>query len=151
MRRILTLVAGMLLGAVATAQGVPPVAAPPFSMTLGDDFQTLFVTCGTPQHPECPRYLTPLGRPFRVHYVMLSGTTISAGSVSAIVKQLRPDGTETNPSLGRILIAANSDSSVVLTLPKPVLVGPDDAVGVVCPTVTTGCSVMATFGVELLR
>ena len=150
MKRFSALISIALFSSIAAAQALPPVAAPPLGMAVGDAFQTLFVTCGTTQNPECPRYLAGLGQTSRIHYVVMSGRTSSDTSVAVIVKQVRPDGSEPVITLARIQITAGSDSSIVIPLTKPIVLGPTDQVGVVCPT-SSGCSVMATFGIELIR
>jgi hypothetical protein len=151
MKSFFVTLAVLLLASSAVAGDRGAMSTSDQSLTVGKDFTTLFVTCGTVPHPECPRYLEPVGQSFLIHYLVLSGTSAESGSVAAIIKQTSLSGTEVITGLGRIMIAAGSDGSVVLTFPKPIRVGRDDVVGITCPVSATGCSAMATFGIELLR
>ena len=63
MKRLLFGLLATLLASSALAQMSPP--GQPFVpdvLRLGHDFTTLFISCGTPVTPACPRILDPLDR-----------------------------------------------------------------------------------------
>src|SRR5512139_87045 len=76
MRRTLITTLLALFATSAVAQFAPP--GRPFQsvdpgLALGTQFDSLFVSCGTPINPICPRQLAPLGRPVLIHYVAAGG------------------------------------------------------------------------------
>lgn len=161
MNRIVLGALSVLLASSAMAQTANPVTrATPYAMELGTQFQTLFVSCGTERNPECPRFLEPLGRPFLIHYVTVAGRSDGVCSVAPQIMQVTPDGGDQVFGLARLVLfgdagqspAQLSEDSMVLTLARPIRVGPADTVGVARSFQDTGvCATLVMFGIELVN
>ena len=64
MRRMLLGIVAMFFVVSAFAHnGLQGPEPKPFAMDLGTQFTTLFVSCGTPVNPDCPRWNGPIGPP----------------------------------------------------------------------------------------
>jgi hypothetical protein len=151
MRRILLGIVAMLFVVSAVGHNGPQGPAPkPFAMDLGTEFTTLFVSCGTPVNPTCPRWNGPVGRPFLIHYIVAGGRSTDLCSAFVQIKRMIPGGGEEIIELFRLVFSSNiSADNVVLTLPRPIRVGPDDLVGVARAQGT--CAILGTIGVEFTK
>lgn len=151
MRKVLLGMATMLLAATAIAHNSPQVPAPrPFAMDVGTEFTTLFVSCGTPVNPDCPRWSAPVGRPFLIHYIVAGGRSTDLCSAFVQVKRMIPGGGEQVIELFRLVFSSGTSAdNLALTLPKPIRVGPDDLVGVARAQGT--CAILGTIGIEFTK
>lgn len=143
----------LLLSSTAFAQFAPPgrpfapPAAPP-ALVLGDSFGTLFVSCGTPVNPTCPRWLEPVGRPFLIHYIAAGGRSEDVCSASLSVQRATPEGIVTYLLL-RLVFGPNTADNVTLPLSRPIRVEATDVVMVAHAQGT--CAIHATIGIEYLE
>lgn len=151
MRRMLLGIVAMFFVVSAFAHnGLQGPESKPFAMDLGTEFTTLFVSCGTPVNPACPRWNSPVGRPFLIHYIVAGGRSTDLCSAFVQVKRMIPGGGEEIIELFRLVFSSGTSAdNVVLTLPKPIRVGPDDLVGVARAQGT--CAVLGTIGVEFTK
>jgi hypothetical protein len=151
MRKMLLGIVAMFFVASVVAHAGPQGPAPkPFAMDLGTEFTTLFVSCGTPVNPDCPRWNGPVGRPFMIHYIVAGGRSTDLCSAFVQIKRMIPGGGEEIIQLFRLVFSSGTSAdNVVLALPKPIRVGPDDLVGVARAQGT--CAILGTIGIELTK
>lgn len=136
----------LLLASTAFAQFAPP--GRPFAATplaLGDNFDTLFVSCGTPINPTCPRSLEPLGRPFLIHYIAAGGRSTDVCSASLSVQRTTAEGTKLYLLL-RLVFGPDTADNVAMALQRPLRVEATDVVMVAHAQGT--CAIHATIGIE---
>lgn len=150
MRRTIIAILLALFAGNAAAQFAPP--GQPFAMddpslALGTRFDTLFVSCGTPVNPTCPRQLEALGRPVLIHYVAAGGRSTDVCSAAVYVLHQTPAGIRAI-NLLRLVFGPNTADNVTLTLPHPIRLEADDVVGVSHAQGT--CAIHATLGIEYL-
>jgi hypothetical protein len=150
MRRLLIATLLALFAGSAVAQFAPP--GRPFQsvdpgLALGTQFDSLFISCGTPINPNCPRQLAPLGRHALIHYVAAGGRSTDVCSATVYVLHQTPAGIQAI-NLLRLVFGPDTADNVTLTLPHPVRLGPEDAVAVSHAQGT--CAIHATFGIEYL-
>ena len=150
MRRLIIATLLTLFAGSAVAQFAPP--GRPFQsvdpgLALGTQFDSLFVSCGTPINTTCPRQLEPLGRPVLIHYVAAGGRSTDVCSATVYVDHPTPTGTKTIILL-RLVFGPNTADNVTLALPHPVRLAVDDVVGVAHAQGT--CAIHATLGIEYL-
>jgi hypothetical protein len=150
MRRALIATLLTLFAGSAVAQFAPP--GRPFQsadpgLALGTQFDSLFVSCGTPINTTCPRQLEPLGRPALIHYVAAGGRSTDVCSATVYVLHPTPAGIRVIDLL-RLVFGPNTADNVTLTLPHPLRLEADDAVAVSHAQGT--CAILATLGIEYL-
>jgi hypothetical protein len=143
----------LLLSSTALAQFTPPgrpfaPPAPSPVLVLGESFGTLFVSCGTPINPTCPRALDPVGRPFLIHYIAAGGRSADVCSASVSVQRVTPEGVMTYLLL-RLVFGPDTADNVTLPLARPVRVEATDVVMVAHAQGT--CAIHATIGIEYLE
>ncbi len=148
-RLILAALATLATGSVFAQQFTPP--GQPFVpvvqdvLRVGDDFTTLFISCGTPVTPTCPQTRTPLERPVLVHYITIGGRSTSNCSGWLAVSRTTIEGT-VQTELMRLVLAAGATDNMVLTFPKPLRLEAGDVIGLFVAQGT--CAVIADLGVE---
>lgn len=149
MKRLWIAALAALVAAGALAHDASPRGRPflPNALRLGESFSTLFVSCGTPVTPECPKTLEPLPTPVLMHYVTFGGRSTTNCSGWLYVERAGPTGL-VRTELMRLVLAAGATDNMVLALPKPILLEAGDVIGV---TVAQGtCAVLADLGIEVL-
>jgi len=162
MKSLMVGIAGALL--VSSAAAYEPMSwgpAAPGSLRLGSQFVPMLITCGTSQHPQCPRSTDPIDRPYLIHYVVLSASANTMCSFAANVSRQKSDGSTEFFALTRMTLWGDAlepprqlaSNSTVLTFAKPLRGEAGDTLGVGRAPVTTTetCSIFATFGIEYLR
>ena len=116
-------------------------------LRLGEKVTTLFVSCGTPITPDCPKVLNPLSGSVLIHYITLGGRSTSSCSGWLFVDRTGPAGLE-RIELMRLVLATGATENMVLPLPKPIRLETGDAIGV---AVAQGaCAMLADIGIERL-
>ena len=150
MRRIPVIALAMLFTASALAQQFTPPGQPftAGTLALGTDFSTLFISCGTPITPECPKELAPLKGPVLVHYITLGGRSTSNCSGWLYVERTGTQGVE-RTELMRLVLAAGATDNAVLALPKPIRLEAGDVIGLAVAQGT--CAMLADLGIERLE
>ena len=148
MKRLILAALATLVTSGALAQQFTPPARPfaPDVLRLGDDFTTLFISCGTPITPTCPQTRAPLERPVLVHYITIGGRSTTNCSGWLYVNRATTDGV-VQTELMRLVLAAGATDNMVLTFPKPLRLETGDVIGLAVAQGT--CAVLADFGVEL--
>jgi hypothetical protein len=152
MRRISIIALATLFATSALAQQFSPPGQPfnagPDPLLLGTNFSTLFISCGTPITPDCPKTLAPLESPVLVHYITLGGRSTSNCSGHLYVERTGTLGVE-RTELMRLVLAAGATDNMVLALPRPIRLEAGDVIGL---TVAQGtCAMLADLGVETLE
>ena len=148
MRRLIIATLLALFAGSAVAQFAPP--GRPFpgvdqGLALGTQFDSLFISCGTPINPTCPRQLAPLGRPVLIHYVAAGGRSTDVCSATLYVLHQTGVGIQ-EVILLRLVFGPNTADNVTLTLPHPVRLAADDVIAVSHAQGT--CAIHATLGIE---
>lgn len=138
----------LLLSSTAFAQFAPPGRpfAPP-ALVLGGNFDTLFISCGTPVNPTCPRSLDALERPVLLHYIAAGGRSTDVCSASVYVQHPTPAGTRTLVLL-RLVFGPDTADNVTLPLTQPLRLEANDVVAVSHAQGT--CAIHATLGIQYL-
>ncbi|HEX5649240.1 MAG TPA: hypothetical protein VFX69_06240 [Steroidobacteraceae bacterium] len=149
MKRVMVAVLATLFATASLAQSFVPPARPgnPDVLRLGEEFTTLFVSCGTPVTPDCPNYLEPLPSPALVHYITLGGRATTNCSGWLFVERTNESGLQ-RTELMRLVLIAGAFDNLVLTLPKPIRLEAGDVIGLAVAQGT--CAMLADFGVERL-
>ena len=152
MRRMPIIALAMLFAASAFAQSFSPPGQPftNGSLPLGTGFSTLFISCGTPVTPECPKTLAPLGSAVLVHYITLGGRSTSTSNCSGwlYVERTGTQGVERTELL-RLVLAAGATDNMVLALPRPIRLEAGDVIGIAVAQGT--CAMLADLGIETLE
>lgn len=150
MRRLVIVALATLLAGSALAQQFAPPGRPfmPQVLRLGENFSTLFISCGTPVNPQCPRSLSPLASPVLVHYITIGGRSTTDCSAWLYVERVGTGGL-VRTELMRLVLMANGFDNMVLTLPKPIRLETGDVIGLAVAQGT--CAVLADLGVEQLN
>lgn len=150
MKKLILAALATLLAGTALAQPFSP-PAPPFTppapavLRIVEDFTTIFVSCGTPVTPTCPKTLDPLERPVLLHYITLGGRSTSDCSGWLFVNRTTPQGL-VRTELARLVLAAGAIDNIALTFPTPIRLETGDVIGI---AVAQGiCGVIADLGVE---
>lgn len=146
MKRLVLGTLATLIAAGALAQG-PPGLQPRPALRLGENFTTLFISCGTPVTPECPRRLDPLAEPVLLHYITIGGRGSDVCSGWLAVERSAPTGL-LRIELTRIVLGPPSSvDNMVLALPRPIRLEAGDVIALYRAQGT--CAVIADLGVEL--
>jgi len=159
MKRILIGIASAMLVWSATAYGWGSSGPswPSDSLSIGDQFVTVTVQCGTIPYPNCPGYSEPIGQRFLLRYVITTGHAdmncpvgagIERAGVMTPLTHLDLEGDTTQ--IPKLLSWDNS----VLTFPKPLRGEAGDKLAVFrarTPAAGERCATHAIFGIEYLR
>lgn len=162
----------LLVFAVGGVTGADPPGVPfqERSIALGTQFDTVRVQCGTPFRPSCRRedaFSDPVGRPYLLHYVTMSGSASMRCSFLATVQRELADDTF-RVHLGRLSVLGGpwyfpanfSTDSAVVTFPVPLRGEAVDKLGIwrfpqeaasTDPYTGEACHVFVVFGIEYLN
>jgi hypothetical protein len=146
MKRFLLGALVTLFASTAIAQMTPP--GRPFASatpTLGEQFDTLFITCGTAMNPTCPRTLPALERPVLLHYIAAGGRSPDTCSAAVYVQREMV----ASFTLLRLVFAADTVDNVTLALPQPIRLQAGDVIAV--GRQQGNCAILATLGIEYLE
>lgn len=158
----------LLVFAMAGIAGAAPPGVPfqERSLALGSQFNTINIRCGQAVQPNCYREETfsdPVGRPYLLHYVAMTGSSSMQCTFLATVRRDLADDTF-RIFLGRLAMLGApwynfSSNSAVLTFPVPLRGEAVDRLGIwrfpeeaqtSDPYSGEACQVFATFGIEYL-
>jgi len=81
--------------------------------------------------PGLPAMERPACRPFLIHYIVAGGRSTDLCSAFVQIKRMIPGGDEEIIELFRLVFSSGTSAdNVVLTLSKPIRLGPENLVGV---------------------